>query len=814
MNTRNVLLGRARLLFALCMLPLLLALRGTAFAQSDRTIYDEALAPGWQSWSWATVDLASTAQANTGSTSIAVTAPAWSALYLRSADAPVDTHGYLNFSFHVHGGATGGQTLQVVAVVNDTPQPGVRIASPTAGAWQKITVPLSALGADERANVNGFWIQQGSGVDEPVFYVDTVVLESGTPPTPPPPVNGMAIYQEGLVNGWNNWSWASVNTGSTATVHTGATAIAVDADAYEALYLQHAALLTEPFESLRFWIHGGATGGQTLNLIALRNGVAQPPVPIGPLAAGTWQEFVIPLAQLGVSNVNDLAGLWLQESAGVTQPTYFVDDVSLEFAPPPAVVTVNVDPRKRFRTVDRRMFGLNAAVWDGAYASPNTQALLTELDNQALRFPGGSLSDVYHWQTNRSEGQTFEWATSFDEFIAIAAATRAAVYVTANYGTGTPEEAAAWVRYANIEKRHNVRYWEIGNENYGSWEADNNTRPHDPVTYATRFKEYWRQMKAVDPTIRIGAVVVLGEDEFANYPEQQVINPRTGLAHAGWTPVMLDAMRRLGVTPDYVVYHRYEQGPGGESDLFLLNSASSWGNDAVALRQMLADYLGARGKTIELAVTEHNSVFSNPGKQTTSLVNGLFYADAIGNLLKTEFNAMLWWDLRNGQEAGNNNSPSLYGWRRYGDYGIVSAADPAGPADRYPTFYVNKLLRHFARGGEKVIHAESEYSGVGVYAVRSNDQTVRILVINKHPTAALNTLISVPGLRRGEKVRVFSYGIDQDEAARTGTGSADVQQSELVVDGWALSFTPGPYSVHVLQIDKRPRADASWGPAN
>jgi alpha-N-arabinofuranosidase len=814
MNTRNVLLGRARLLFALCMLPLLLALRGTAFAQSDRTIYDEALAPGWQSWSWATVDLASTAQANTGSTSIAVTAPAWSALYLRSADAPVDTHGYLNFSFHVHGGATGGQTLQVVAVVNDTPQPGVRIASPTAGAWQKITVPLSALGADERANVNGFWIQQGSGVDEPVFYVDTVVLESGTPPTPPPPVNGMAIYQEGLVNGWNNWSWASVNTGSTATVHTGATAIAVDADAYEALYLQHAALLTEPFESLRFWIHGGATGGQTLNLIALRNGVAQPPVPIGPLAAGTWQEFVIPLAQLGVSNVNDLAGLWLQESAGVTQPTYFVDDVSLEFAPPPAVVTVNVDPRKRFRTVDRRMFGLNAAVWDGAYASPNTQALLTELDNQALRFPGGSLSDVYHWQTNRSEGQTFEWATSFDEFIAIAAATRAAVYVTANYGTGTPEEAAAWVRYANIEKRHNVRYWEIGNENYGSWEADNNTRPHDPVTYATRFKEYWRQMKAVDPTIRIGAVVVLGEDEFANYPEQQVTNPRTGQAHAGWTPVMLDAMRRLGVTPDYVVYHRYEQGPGGESDLFLLNSASSWGNDAVALRQMLADYLGARGKTIELAVTEHNSVFSNPGKQTTSLVNGLFYADAIGNLLKTEFNAMLWWDLRNGQEAGNNNSPSLYGWRRYGDYGIVSAADPAGPADRYPTFYVNKLLRHFARGGEKVIHAESEYSGVGVYAVRSNDQTVRILVINKHPTAALNTLISVPGLRRGEKVRVFSYGIDQDEAARTGTGSADVQQSELVVDGWALSFTPGPYSVHVLQVDKRPRADASWGPAN
>ena len=48
-----------------------------------------------------------------------------------------------------------------------------------------------------------------------------------------------------------------------------------------------------------------------------------------------------------------------------------------------------------------------------------------------------------------SEGQTFEWANSFDEFVQIAAATRAAVYITANYGTGTPEEAAAWVNYAN-----------------------------------------------------------------------------------------------------------------------------------------------------------------------------------------------------------------------------------------------------------------------------------------------------------------------------------------------------------------------------
>jgi hypothetical protein len=279
---------------------------------------------------------------------------------------------------------------------------------------------------------------------------------------------------------------------------------------------------------------------------------------------------------------------------------------------------------------------------------------------------------------------------------------------------------------------------------------------------------------------------------------------------------MLDTLKQLGVTPDFVVYHRYEQGPGSESDLFLLNSAASWANDAAALRQMLDDYLGRKARQVEIACTEHNSVFSNPGKQTTSLVNGLFYADAVGNLLKTEFNALLWWDLRNGQEAGNNNSDSLYGWRRYGDYGIVNAADPAGPADRYPTFYVNKLLKHFARGGEKVVEASSDYRSLGVYAVKGADHSLRILVINKHPSAVLNATISLPALKKGEKAKLFSYGIAQDEAARLGVGSADIQQSTLTLQGSTLTFSPGPYSVHVITLSPRERRhhdqnDDYWG---
>lgn len=238
------------------------------------------------------------------------------------------------------------------------------------------------------------------------------------------------------------------------------------------------------------------------------------------------------------------------------------------------------------------------------------------------------------------------------------------MFITANYGSGTPAEAADWVGYSNLTQRYGFTYWEVGNENYGSWETDCTARPHDPFIYATRFKEYFSQMKAVDPTIKIGAVVEIGEDSYANYTDHPATNPRTGRTHNGWTPVVLATLKNLGVTPDFAIYHRYDQSPGRESDADLLQSSTTWANDATDLRQQLADYLGAAAANVELVCTENNSVSSKPGKQTTSLVDGLFLADSVGQVMQTEFNSLIWHDLRQGPEAANNNSSWLYGWRQ------------------------------------------------------------------------------------------------------------------------------------------------------
>jgi hypothetical protein len=39
--------------------------------------------------------------------------------------------------------------------------------------------------------------------------------------------------------------------------------------------------------------------------------------------------------------------------------------------------------------------------------------------------------------------------------------------------------------------------------------------------------------------------------------------------------------------------------------------------------------------------------------------------------MKTGFNSFLWWDLRNGVGTGGDLDPTIYGWRLYGDEGVI-----------------------------------------------------------------------------------------------------------------------------------------------
>ena len=624
------------------------------------------------------------------------------------------------------------------------------------------------------------------------------------------------IYTDRLVNGFEDWSWIDRDMLQTGVVYRGTAAIRATGNAaqWPGLSFRREPFDARLYENLVFWAHGGTNGGQRLQVTAEDAAGTGPAYTLPtPLGANQWRQYTVPLSALGKANSTNLHRINLQLRANGTSGTFYVDDVYLTAKPAPALVRMAVDASRVIRIADNRWFGVNAVIWDNDFADNPTErnrtlGLLREMGMTTLRFPGGSLSDEYHWQSNRTRTNTWQWNTSFDEFMSVATNMQAEIFITVNYGSGTPEEAAAWVRYANVINRFGIRYWEIGNECYGPWEYDTNARPHDAYTYAVRAAEYIRQMKAVDPTIRVGVVAVPGEDRYDNgYRDHPGVNLRTGETRYGWTPRMLTALRNLGVRPDFLVHHHYPQWTQENplhcpvSDPMALLSTGNWASDAADLRRQIQDYYGPGGEQIELVVTENNIDAGAQGRQSTSLVNALYYADSLGQLMRTEFNAFVWWNLRNGTDTKGAFDSTLYGWRTYGDLGMIN-----GPATRHPVFYAAKLMSFFARAGDHIVEASSDYPWLAVHAARRANGHLTVLVLNKDSQVSLTAQLEMRGFRPRSPAVVRFYGIPQDEAARTNApvSAQDLSHFEIAVAGPVFTNVFPPLSLTLFTFEPAP----------
>ncbi|MEI9865970.1 MAG: hypothetical protein WDN00_15750 [Limisphaerales bacterium] len=611
----------------------------------------------------------------------------------------------------------------------------------------------------------------------------------------------LVIYTDGLVNGWSDGSYSCTrNFANPSPVHSANNSIsATITGAYGGIQLNHASMTNSPYASISFWLHGGSGGGQQLQMYGnLSTGAQAARYRLSTPLANAWQQYIVPLSALGVANATNFTGFAIQDAAGSTEPTFYLDDLQLISDTVPALVRVGINAAQPLRAADARWFGLNTAIWDSYFDTTNTSNGLRELGTQILRFPGGSLSDEYHWATGKSGTNSWVWGVNFINFVHIATNVGAQAMITVNYGTGTPQEAAAWVRSANVTNHYGFKYWEVGNENYGTWETDSNTFPHDPYTYAVRAAQYFTQMKAVDPTIKIGVPVVTGEDSNDNGYTNQVYNERTGIYHKGWTPVVLATLKSLGVTPDFIVHHVYPQY-GTDSDPGLLQASANWAPDAANLRQMISDYVGANGTNVEILCTENNADAGTQGRQSTSIVNGLYLADSLAQLMKTEINSFIWWDLRNGQDAQGNGgdfNASLYGWRTYGDLGIIGNANT-----RYPTFFTFKLMQYFARPGDSVLNATSDYSLLSTYATRKANGALEVLVINKSSVTNLNAQITLTNFSPWSTATARSFGIAQDEATRTNSiipGAQDIATNSITSVSNNFLATFPPYSLTLI----------------
>jgi alpha-L-arabinofuranosidase len=530
----------------------------------------------------------------------------------------------------------------------------------------------------------------------------------------------------------------------------------------------------------------------------------------------------------------------------------------------PKTLTTTVNAGTVIRTDTTNLLGVNIDWWDQELPTTQTQQMVEAAGLNVFRFPGGSSSDDYHFNSSDNYDTGEIHIPQFAEFIQSVGGTG---IVSVDYGSGSPQEAEAELAYlcgstndmtpigSGIEWSDsagqwetvnwgNVAYWaglrtasplgtddglnflriahpapftditgwEIGNEEYGGWEIDhhgtnlpNGTSTgaqHDPATYA-KFAEAFASFVTGDqanlPAISIG---IDSEDP-------------TGAADNNWTKNVLIQGQDIGFIPGFISDHSYMQGPGAESDSFLLNDTVSdsgslldWSTRYADYESLLNSVLGAKASSVAVMATEFNSVEYNPGKQTTSLVNGLFIADSIGSLLDSGYTGGYVWDLRNGYLTGNNNSSSLYGWRDGGDYGLLGDPyydDPptTGAYVPYPSYFGEQLASMLIQTGGKVVTISSSYSELTSYGVLEPDGDLELMVINKNPDASLTNQFNLSGFTPSGQATVWQYGQAQDYAqslSTTGASSLAESAVNLSLNGVDFSYTFPAYSMTLIDL--------------
>jgi hypothetical protein len=616
------------------------------------------------------------------------------------------------------------------------------------------------------------------------------------------------IYTDNLVNGFGagssglSYNIANTNTVDvTNAVHSGSYSISATITASGGyLSFSHGGFNSAPYGSVQFWINGGTNGGQNLKVYGLLNGGTQTAYVLQKLPTNVWTNVIVTLSALGCSNKNNFSGFRIQDNSGGAQPVFYVDDVYIGALPAPPVVHLSILASQTNRMADARWFGVNAETWDANLGNGATLPALTNAGILNLRWPGGSGADTHNWASDISEEQTFN-------HIATNLGPGAQAFITVNYGSGDSNMAAGYVLFNNITNHCHYKYWEVGNECYGGWENDTNLPAHNAYTYAVKAATYITAMKAADPTIKVGVVSSPGDNSYVNGNTNGATNLSTHAVVYGWTPVVLATLRNAGVQPDFLIHHVYPQYTAeplpasppppaqADSDMFLLQSTSNWAGDAATLRQEIQQYFGPAGTNIEICCTENNSDSSNGGKQLSSLVNGLYEADTLAQLMQTEINCYLWWDLRNGEGSNGDEDPSLYGWRQYGDEGLIS-----GATGYNPVYYAMKMMQYFARPGSAIVKASSDYLLLSVYAARQTNGTLSVLVINKDPVANFNGQLNFTGFAPLTNAVSRTYGEFQDNATSSNLSAAlqDIAATNITTASNLLNYSFPPYSLTVL----------------
>jgi hypothetical protein len=474
----------------------------------------------------------------------------------------------------------------------------------------------------------------------------------------------------------------------------------------------------------------------------------------------------------------------------------------------PAAASVTVDLASSGPAVTDKLLGMNMAVWYDLVS--NKTGIVNAFKAAGItqvRWPGGSDSDQYHWANNtQCNGGYSDSNDTFSNFVNdMAVPANLDVALTADYGSnaactagGDPSEAAAWATAA-LAAGITPSHMTVGNEEYGNWEYDLHSTKNDPTIYADAVvgtTGYYQSIKAASASTLVG------------------IDVDADNATGGWDNiVMSNAMGSY----DFVEYHYYPETPGQENDTFIVQQAAQELTTNInTLRSELAKW-GTPNTPIY--VGEIGGSYSNPGKQSWSITQGLYAGQVLGEMMNAGVSRLTWWiGFGNCNGTNGNDSTSLYGWQDFGAYNVFSDGSEdstcpgAGPLGTMsPTARAFQLFSQMAVNGQTVLTATvtGDTTDVRAYAA-TNPNGTAVLLFNDDETIAQPVTVTLSGKSSSSSVNVTTYdkAIYDQSGSPTGTppdpaGTSTWAPPSITSMGaqtLPLTLTLTPWSMNVVII--------------
>jgi hypothetical protein len=477
--------------------------------------------------------------------------------------------------------------------------------------------------------------------------------------------------------------------------------------------------------------------------------------------------------------------------------------------------SLTIDVNKVLVKVSPMVYGNNSNLWSGQITTqPDLMKYITDLSPNIIRAPAGSVSDVYFWNGTDAAhapsdapaslvnadgstsaagywygGNTASWTFSLDNYYNLLSQTNSTGIFTINYGyarygTGADPVAAAAHLAADLVRHDNgrIKYWEIGNENFGNWEAgyridvsQNKDGQPEFVTgalYGQHFKVFADSMKMA--AHQVGAIIYIGAILY-----EQPTTSSDPASEQTWNQGVFE---KAGNVPDFYVVHDYFTPYNANT------SAADILATATAETARAIDYvkqqISAAGVGIKpIAMTEWN-IRATGSKQNTSFIAGMHVAKTLGALIKNGFGEASRWDLSNGYDNGD-------------DMGLFNVGDePNAPKwnPRPAYFYQYYFYKFF---GDRMVYdtLRASNSDISTFSSTFSSGQAGTLIIN---SGTLSHIVSVDFQHFPAGSKYYWYVLTG------GTDNGDFSGQVLVNGTGPTTPTGGPLNYEDIKAYSAP----------